>query len=752
MIAETDRTVDGSFEQVYYALTDNELLLLQGNFHGETGFSGVNRPNSSRLASLLRRFVKKKKPQKDKPFDVAHSERISRAEIEAIEVLDQACNGMVCMRKGETYRVLSCFSMNKTKQIHRFARLSTILLSGKEIRPEDTSDDEYIQTCPKCGRPYPDQEALFCPHCQNRRSLWIRLLKYLRPYKWRYLLVIFLMFVTAGINLLRPYLTGTVFIDDVLTPGGRYYGQVLPLIIIALSLGVANQIVGNVLRGRINARISTEMSNDIRTEIFNALQRLSMTFFGKHHTGSLMTRVNDDAGEIQYFFIDALPFFFIQFLNMLGIAVYLFVTNWKVALAVMIPLPVVLFLVFKFFPKIRRFYDRIWVANSSINSSVSDTINGSRVIRAFSTESGEIERFSRKNENHKSLSLRLKLFQSTFYPLFQLLIGLSLVLIWGFGSVQILDGQLTIGELSTMITYITLVYGPMGQLSEFLFWWSNATNSAQRIFEVLDAVPDIADAPDAVPVEQIDGRISIRSVSFSYLPSKPILTDISVDIEPGQMMGIVGHSGAGKSTLVNLVNRLYDVKLGSISIDGTDIRKMKNEDLKRFIGVVSQETYIFIGTVWENIAFAKPGASKEEIVNAAVSAHAHEFIMKLPDGYDTVIGSGIRELSGGERQRLSIARAILHDPRILILDEATSAVDTETERHIQESLDRLVKDRTTISIAHRISTLRNADFIIVIENGRIVEKGTHDELIRHSDGVYYKLHQLQVQALAIKGV
>ena len=286
--------------------------------------------------------------------------------------------------------------------------------------------------------------------------------------------------------------------------------------------------------------------------------------------------------------------------------------------------------------------------------------------------------------------------------------------------------------------------------SDVFRWWSSSMNAAQRVFEIIDAVPDIAEKPDAKRVE-LRGGVRLDGVSFSYEPNKPVLKNVSFEVKPGEMLGIVGKSGAGKSTLVNLISRLYDPDEGEVRLDGIDVRDLAFSSLRGAVAMVSQETYIFMGTVSENIAYARPDATREEIVRAAVAASAHGFICRLPHGYDTVIGSGGRELSGGERQRLSIARAILADPQILVLDEATASVDTETERAIQDSLDELVQGRTTISIAHRLSTLRSADHLIVLDNGELVESGTHAELVEKR-GVYYKLLQLQTKALAMRGI
>lgn len=739
LFAAADRLSDCTFCHVYFAVTKETLHIITGLLGDEQ--------NRTYTGYRVGKNDKKARPE---AFRETAYETIPMSDIDSFEILQQSTNSTLYIKINGEARALCSFSASAAKQLHRFVRLAGIVKDGREITEADLSDDEYLKYCPKCGNLYPDQNRELCPKCLDRRSLFIRVLKYLKPYRFKFAMVLLTIVAINLLKLLPPILTGTVFIDQVLNPEGRLYGQIFFLVMMVFGADALSQFF-QVLQYRLNAVVSTEMSNDIRVEIFNSIQRLSMNFLGKQHSGSLMTRVNNDAVDIQYFFIDALPQLLSQLINMVIIPVYLIILNWKLALIVFIPVPIIFYISFKFIPKIRKMYDRVWIARSSRNSVLNDSINGMRVVKAFGKEGTEIKRFDKVSWRFRTREMLASLFQNTFFPLIQLLMGLSIVLVWGFGSLQVFGNVITIGELSTTVTYISMLYGPIIQISYMVFHWSNAMNSAQRIFEILDATPEITDKPDAKRLDTIKGDISINNISFAYTPTKPILTNISVDIKAGQMLGIVGHSGAGKSTLVNLVNRLYDVKLGSIKIDGIDIRDIYSEDLKKQVGIVSQETFVFMGSIFDNIAFAKPEASKEEIIAASKAASAHDFIMKLPDGYDTQIGHGIRDLSGGERQRISIARAILHNPRILILDEATSAVDTETERNIQEALEVLVKGRTTISIAHRLSTLRNADYLIVIEGGKIAEAGTHLELIKKR-GIYYEMMQLQTKALAMRGV
>jgi ATP-binding cassette subfamily B protein len=389
---------------------------------------------------------------------------------------------------------------------------------------------------------------------------------------------------------------------------------------------------------------------------------------------------------------------------------------------------------------------------SSLNSVINDSLSGARVVKAFGKEGEEITRFSNTNQNFYKVNLELGNLLQTAFPLLYFLMGSSGLVVWGYGSYLVVKGELTFGSLITFTGYVGMLVGPLQFMTQITNWWSDCMNSASRIFEIMDAIPEVEEKANAIRLPNIKGDVFLKGVTFSYEPNNPVLHDINIDVKQGEMIGIVGHSGAGKSTLTNIITRLYDVKEGQISIDGINVKDLNLKDLHSQIGMVLQDTYLFMGTIAENIAYAKPEATIEEIIEAAKIANAHDFIMKLQDGYDTSIGSrGRQNLSGGEKQRISIARAVLLNPRILILDEATASLDTETERMIQEALERLIKGRTTFAIAHRLSTLRNADRLIVVEGGKICESGTHEELIKKK-GVYYTLCQKQREALKLQGV
>jgi ATP-binding cassette subfamily B protein len=379
-----------------------------------------------------------------------------------------------------------------------------------------------------------------------------------------------------------------------------------------------------------------------------------------------------------------------------------------------------------------------------LSALVNDSLSGMRVIKAFGQEGEESNKFNRKSAAFRDAGIDLENKWSIYSPTLQLLIMSGTVLVWFVGGKLVVGGKMTLGDVVAYSGYLMMFYRPIFILNRMVQQITSSISAAERVFDVIDTEPLVQDSPTAVPMPAIQGGIEFRHATFGYDQFKPVVKDFNVTIQPNEIIGLIGKSGAGKSTFINLVCRLYDVNKGAILVDGIDLREIKYHDLRSQIGVVLQETFLFNGTIFENIAYAKPEASFEEVIDAAIAAHAHEFILKKPDGYDTEVGERGNRLSGGEKQRISIARAILRDPRILILDEATSSLDTETEKKIQEALRNLTKGRTTIAIAHRLSTLRNCSRLLVIEEGKLVEAGTHEELME-KQGVFYNLVSLQTE-------
>jgi ATP-binding cassette subfamily B protein len=482
------------------------------------------------------------------------------------------------------------------------------------------------------------------------------------------------------------------------------------------------------------------------------MQHLALRYFDKKETGGLMSRITRDSDYIHHMCAEGAEVLVRDGLLVLGIATMLFVTDWRLALWVMIPAPLIAIGTTFFWRRVHRIYHRLRHRWSRLFSRINEAISGVRVVKAFAQEQREVESVNERAYNLFEAGVRADRVWAVYFPMIGFSIAATTLLIWWFGGRQIIDNTgFTLGQLVQFFTYVGMFYGPLQSLSRLNDWMQRAFTAAERVFEVIDTEPEEYDRAEAVSMPRLKGAIKIDNITFGYDKAQPVLRDVSLDVEAGEMIGLVGHSGAGKSTLINLICRFYDVDDGTIEIDGVNVRDIRLTDLRSQIGAVLQEPFLFNGSIADNIAYGKPSATPEEIIRAARGANAHEFIIRLPDGYDTIAGERGARLSGGERQRVSIARAILHNPAILVLDEATASVDTETEQQIQEAISRLISGRTTFAIAHRLSTLRNAHRLLVLEHGKVAELGTHDELLE-ARGTYHKLVDLQRQVSAIKAV
>ncbi len=620
-------------------------------------------------------------------------------------------------------------------------------------------EEEY---CPKCGTMYPDMNRKICPKCMDRKSVFVRTFSYFKPYTGALVLLFASIIITALLNLIWPYLSGTVLYDYVLRknltflePFGLEKVEVFTALTILVVVMFLTRLVlqlFQIIHGVITAKVVVSVVRDMKKDVFNQMGKLSIQFFKSRQTGSLMTRVLSDADRVTGFFVDVLPYAFVHGFTIIATLTVMFSMRWQLAIVAVVLMPITIFISMKLRPKLWGLYGRRHRKERTVNSNVNDNLTGARVVKAFGQQENEITRFEKGNKKLSEAEVDIVRYNNKFRIIFSSVRELINLIVWALGVWFVMaTDYFEVGMLLTFTGYVGQLAGPLDFFSGFFNNWSDSMNSAQRMFEILDSIPEVIEKEQAVRLTEPEGEIVLDHVTFGYEISKPILKDITLHIEPGEMLGIVGRSGAGKTTLVNLISRMYDPQEGQILIDGVNVRDMAFYDLRRNVAMVSQETYIFMGTVEQNIAYANPTATKEEIIQAAVLASAHEFILRMPDGYDTVIGSSGRQLSGGERQRISIARAILANPKILILDEATASVDTETEKAIQTSMQYLVKNRTTLSIAHRLSTLRDADRLIVLDHGKITEEGTQEELTELR-GTYYKLMELQTKALALKGL
>ncbi|HEY9192004.1 MAG TPA: ABC transporter ATP-binding protein [Methyloversatilis sp.] len=617
----------------------------------------------------------------------------------------------------------------------------------------DLAEDDEDGICARCKAPLPpdDDECPLCSRTVNAPpSTWalLRLWQFARPYRWRLLAGFLLTLATTAANLVPPYLT-IPLMDEVLIPHKSHtritVGAVWPYLAGLLGAAMLAWILGWA-RTYILARVSERIGADLRTATFDHLMKQSLEYFGGKRTGDLMTRIGAETDRINVFLSLHLLDFATDVLMILMTAAILLSINPLLALVTLLPLPVIAWMIHKVRDRLRTGFekvDRVWGAVTNV---LADTIPGIRVVKAFAQESRESERFRAANRHNLEVNDRVNRVWSLFSPTVTLLTEVGLLVVWGFGIWQVANDRITVGVLTAFIAYISRFYLRLDSMSRIVSVTQKAAAGAKRIFDILDHVSSVPEPTRPVHLEKVEGRIELRGVAFRY-GNRAVLRGVDLDIAPGEMIGLVGHSGSGKSTLVNLINRFYDVSGGSIRIDGVDIRSLPVGEYRRHIGLVLQEPFLFFGTIADNIAYGKPDASRAEIIAAARAAHAHEFILRLPHGYDSMVGERGQTLSGGERQRISIARALLINPRILILDEATSSVDTATEKEIQRALDNLVQGRTTIAIAHRLSTLRRADRLVVLDRGQVVEVGQHEDLMAR-EGHYYGLYQAQQRLAA----
>ena len=572
-------------------------------------------------------------------------------------------------------------------------------------------------------------------------NIYSRLFEEIRPH-WKLLAgCLGYSVVMAAMEMVPAALTRPL-IDDAIY--GKN-GDLLKLLAAALLVALLFRTLAHFARMIYTGRLAHRVLFQVRIKLYEHLQSLSMSFFQNKRTGQIMSRVTNDVAILEQFIVEGIRESAINALRVVIIAAILFHTNPQLTFLTLIPTVPLVWLTRTFQKRIGVSFRTMRRRLADMNSILSDTIGGIRVVQIFGQEEFEAQKFRAKGREFSDAGNATQLMQALYMPSVALAFGVGQVIVWLYGGREVLEGRLSPGALVMFSGYVSQFYAPVQSLANSANLFANTSAAAERIYEILDTQPDISsiEKPRALP--EMQGRIEMENVSFGYESGENSIENLNLRVEAGQMIGLVGPSGSGKSTLVSLITRFYDVKDGAIKIDGHDVREVDLKDLRSNISVVPQEPYLFHGTIRDNIAYGRPDASFEDVMNAARSANAHDFIMRQSDGYDTHVGERGTKLSGGERQRISIARAILDDPKILILDEATSAVDTESEVAIQSALDNLMLGRTTLAIAHRLSTVKNADKLVVMEQGKIVEEGTHDELILLEDGLYKRLVEMQTK-------
>ena len=645
-------------------------------------------------------------------------------------------------------RIVTYFSFASKDDMYKIKGAFDKIKNGESYE-FDPPEEEY---CPHCGMKYADKERKFCPNCMDRSRIFKRMSVFFLGYKWQMLTILILLAAMTALSVISPYLSSGFYYDQVLDADGKFYGKLAFVLTLIIALRVLRLLV-NMVNDLMSTRITAKIVNDMKKTIFKSIEKLSVSFFTNRSTGGLMNQVNNDANRIYWFFLDGIPVIIINVVQFVTVFIIMMVINPLLTVLALMLVPVVIILIGRLFRHSRKLHFRRYSKERAMNGLLSDLLTGIRVVKTFSREKTEAKRFDKASTQYAYESKQASYYGSTAFPMVNLLIYLGVIVVWGVGGWMIITDSfgMTYGKLLTFIAYIGMIYDPLYRFVDMMMGASESMNAMSRLLEIMDAIPEVKEPENPIRREVVDGAVTFKDVRFSYIKNHRVLDGISFDIEAGGSIGIVGHTGAGKSTIVNLLMRLYDVDEGEILIDGINVKDMAFEDIHRNVAIVSQETYLFCGTIMENIRYACPDATEKEVIAAAKAAGAHDFIIKLPDAYETKVGFGYMELSGGEKQRVSIARALLRNPKILILDEATAAMDTQTERQIQDTLDNLAKGRTTITIAHRLSTLRNADYLIVIKDKKMAEYGTPAELIRKK-GVYYGLYILQLEALKNAGI
>ena len=636
-------------------------------------------------------------------------------------------------------------------------------------------DDVNLLRCSVCGMTLQFKGDV-CRRCVDRGAVMGRVIKLMRPYAARAVIMLGLVLVINALIMIPPNLTKTL-VDWVLAPDQAHNLQRvreiaaqkalseyvlkehwLLLLVGALLLTQLLRTLCQIALGRLASYVGTQLTYDMRAKVFNRLTELGVDYFDRYNVGQLMSRVAGDTEQFKGFINQLTGGLISSVVLLVAAGVSLFLLNWKLAMFTLIPAPLVVIGSVFFWKRVYPRYFRVWDANSKLHGALNNILSGIRVVMAFGQEQYEHNRFGRSCGYVRDSFRGVEYTTAVFNPTMGMIFEMGGLIVWFVGGIWVLEEHLTLGTLLAFLPLLWMFYQPLGRMTELTNWLTGFLTAAQRTFEILDTPLQIAQSDKPVSLAKARGHIEFQTVTFGYHRHEPVLKKVSFEIKPGERIGIVGKSGSGKTTIINLIGRFYDADDGRILIDGVDIRDLDKSDLRRQMGVVLQEPFLFRGTIFQNLTYGQHDADIEQVIAAAKAANCHDFIMRQPLGYDTYLGDRGAGLSGGERQRISIARALLYDPAVLILDEATSSVDTESEKLIQDALLRATVGRTTIAVAHRLSTLKNSDRIFVVDRGQIAESGHHDELLALK-GIYYRLVKIQtelstdksIDALAIEG-
>jgi len=630
----------------------------------------------------------------------------------------------------------------------RFHRLAGKLEELRQTGAIAAQIEEAGKThCPRCKLKLPlPGEA--CPRCLPRKAIIARLWQMVKPQWMTAVGMCGLMLVGVVIELAPPKLQ-QYLVDDILTGGATTpdaQSLVKMLLLVVLALAATRVLLGIVswLKGLLANKVGVALTFELRGQLVRKLHALGVGYYDRHQVGSLVSRVAHDSEVLHSLLQQITGGFLLQIVQVVAVGVMLFTLNPKLALYTLIPAPLVVAGSVFFWRRVYPNYYRYADSSHKQAGRLSGMLSGIRVVKAFAQEDREFEQFQQTSDNLRQSRTVVERATTSFTAIMAMVFSLGGLIVWYVGGRDVLAGEMTLGSLMAFLAYLAMFYAPLSTLSQLTTWLTSFMTGCQRVFELIDTPTETRDTEHPQRLANAEGKIRFEGVTFGYERHRPVLKDVSFTIRPGEKIGIVGRSGSGKTTLVNLISRFYDVDSGRVSLDGVDVRQLATSDLRQHVGVVLQEPFLFRGTIQDNLVYGRPEATADDAIAAARAAQAHDFILRKPLGYDTWLGERGAGLSGGERQRISIARALLYDPKVLILDEATSSVDTESEKSIQEALQMLTRGRTTLAIAHRLSTLRNSDRILVFDDGRLIEQGPHDELMQ-LDGTYARLVRIQTQ-------